>query len=121
VSGKLKVTIVGDSFTEFYEYTYLQALCYDFNVIDHAGFRGGSQYRIYKRFLSQLDQSPDIMICIHTEPSRIYLENLCINYGRVQNNLQKTFNLQKYFAFVRLSITTKGADRMHNLLATTDL
>lgn len=85
-NGNLKVTIVGDSFTEFYEDTYLEIICNELNlsVIDHVGFSGGSQYKIYKNFLSQLEKSPDIMICVHTEPSRLYHEKFCMNAYTVE-------------------------------------
>ena len=98
-NGNLKVTIVGDSFTEFYEDTYLEKICNNLNlkVIDHVGFRGGSQYRIYKKFLSQLEKSPDIMICVHTESSRLYKDNYCIN-----SSTAKYFN------------TNPSADRITN-------
>lgn len=97
VSGKLKVAIVGDSFSHYYEDTYLEFLCndLDLDVVDHIGFKGGSQYRIYKRFLSQLDKNPDIIICIHTEFARLYLQDFCINYTAVEKKMKTAFTLNK--------------------------
>jgi hypothetical protein len=95
VNEKLKATIVGDSFSHYYEDTYLELLFKDLDIIDHVGFKGGSQYRIYKKFLDQLDKAPDIIICVHTEFARLYLEDFCINYSKVQNSLQKNPNQDK--------------------------
>ena len=62
------ITIVGDSFTQYYEDTYLEKICksLDLKVLDHVGFPGGDQYKIYRRFLQQLDMKPDVMSVSYT-------------------------------------------------------
>lgn len=68
------ITIVGDSFAQYYQDTYLEKICKSLNleVIDHSGFPGGDQFKIYLRFLQQLEMKPDVMFCCHTTYDRIY-------------------------------------------------
>ena len=68
------ITIVGDSFTQYYEDTYLEKICksLDLEVLDHVGFPGGDQFKIYLRFLQQLEMKPNIMFCCITGYDRIY-------------------------------------------------
>ena len=91
VSGNLTVSIVGDSFTEYYKNTYLELLCEFLNlkVIDHIGFPGGSQYKIYKAFIKQLNKKPDVMICVHTNASRLYHDTYGINRVSISKKLEE--------------------------------
>jgi len=68
------ITIVGDSFAQYYEDTYLEKICKSLSleVIDHSGFPGGDQFKIYQRFLQQIEQKPDVMLCCHTGYDRLY-------------------------------------------------
>ena len=77
----MRVSIIGDSFAQYYDNTYLQIICDSchFKVIHHQGFPGDSQYKIYKHFLKIIDDNPDIIICCHTQHSRLYHPTVRIN------------------------------------------
>ena len=91
------ITIVGDSFAQYYQDTYLEKICKSLNleVIDHSGFPGGDQFKIYLRFLQQLEMKPDVMFCCHTSHDRIYHPKFTI-----QRSLDPiTFKFVKVFNF----------------------
>jgi hypothetical protein len=71
----MRVAIIGDSFTYTYKDTWIETVCneLDLEVIHQAGFRGHAQYRIYLEFLEIIKNNPDIIICCHTEYSRLYV------------------------------------------------
>jgi hypothetical protein len=97
VNGNLTLAIVGDSFTEHYSNTYLEIIAKSLNisVIDHIGYPGGSQYKIYKTFLSQIEKSPDIILCVHTDSSRLYHDKLSINRVTVKHKLNTKSPIDK--------------------------
>ena len=70
----MRVAIIGDSFTHTYKDTWIETVCneLDLTVIHQAGFRGQAQYRIYLEFLEIIKNNPDVIICCHTEYSRLY-------------------------------------------------
>jgi hypothetical protein len=73
----MRVSIIGDSFAYTYKNTWLEKVCseLDLQVIHHVGFRGQAQYRIYLEFLEIIKTNPDVIICCHTEHSRLYDPN----------------------------------------------
>jgi len=92
------ITIVGDSFTQYYEGTYLEKICKSLNleVLDHVGFPGGDQYKIYARFLTQLEKNPDIMFCCYTGFDRLYHPKFSIQrlFDPVTYKFLKVFTLK---------------------------
>jgi len=101
-SGNLKLAIIGDSFTEHYTNTFLEIIVKSLNLslVDHIGFPGGSQYQLYKNFLSQIKNKPNIILCVHTESSRIYHNKLTINHSTVKHKLasKSPINREIYLA-----------------------
>jgi hypothetical protein len=91
----MKTTIIGDSYAYYYEDTFLEKICESakLTIVDQIGFPGHSQFKIYKNFLKQLEKSPDIMICLHTECTRLFHEDLGINFASVS---QKKFQQHKF-------------------------
>jgi hypothetical protein len=69
-----KAVIIGDSFTQHYTDTYLEYIVMgcELTLVQHKGFPGQSQYRIYQAFREGLQKNPDVMILVHTEYSRLY-------------------------------------------------
>jgi hypothetical protein len=70
----MRVAIIGDSFTYSYKDTWIEKICDELNlkVIHQVGFRGQAQYRIYLEFLEIIKTNPDVIICCHTDYSRLY-------------------------------------------------
>jgi hypothetical protein len=70
----MKIAIMGDSFTHTYKDTWIEMVVNQCNLTlsSTVGFSGMSQYTIYKHFLTVVDENPDIIICCHTEYSRLY-------------------------------------------------
>jgi len=66
--------IVGDSFAEHFENTYLEMVCnnLNFNMICHMAQPGYSQYQIYKNFMDQLHLEPEVVICVNTSHDRLF-------------------------------------------------
>ena len=98
----MRVAIIGDSYTYTYKDTYLETICNELNleVIHQVGFRGLAEYRIYLEFLEIIKNNPEIIICCHTEHSRLYhpTEKIKKPYG-FEINYNKNFRkiAKEYF------------------------
>jgi hypothetical protein len=70
----MRAAIIGDSFTSSFKNTWLENLCetLNLNLFSIQGFKGQSQFRIYKNFKEVLHLNPDIILCCHTHHGRFY-------------------------------------------------
>jgi len=70
----MKIAIMGDSFTRNYKNTWIEEIVNQcsLTMISSVGFRGMSQYTIYKHFLQVINEKPDIILICHTQHSRLY-------------------------------------------------
>jgi len=83
----MRVSIVGDSFAHYYQDTYLENIVDEcgFVLSEHIGLNGCSQFQIYRNFLTVLRHKPDIIICCHTQHSRLYHSRYIIHQNSKHN------------------------------------
>jgi len=76
----MRVAIVGDSFAQCYDNTVYERIVKEcgLTLVDCRGFSGHSQYKIYTEYMNLIDRT-DVIICCHTEYSRLYHPRYSIN------------------------------------------
>ena len=99
----MRVAIIGDSFTVTYKDTWIEAICneLDLQVIHHVGYGGMAQYKIYLEFLEVIKNNPEIVICCHTEHSRLYHPTKSIQRWKPkQDNNSFNKSVEQYYSYL---------------------
>lgn len=105
----MRIAIIGDSFAESFENTWLETLCNDSNLklMHHKQQPGCSQFWIYKNFLKILNyyEKPEVILMFYTEISRFYHPKMLILKSTVKHEKRKRkINLMQNFEIKKSSM-----------------